>query len=609
MNAHTSRAGSVSTIIRRTQDDAQRPAPVVELLIRYPGQTAAAALTGLLVGMLGWIIAAFVQSVIDRSRDLKTLQLFALGVAFVLVLRGVTSIIRRALQVRLARRIETDLSERYLDHVTRLEMRFYEKYHNGDLLGRLRGLEILRNAIEDRFLGVIFDAVLVVIAAALMMRQSVMLAALATLGASIPAVLILLMRKRIKRSFEEIRKLDSDYTNQCMDALLGVRDLRLTEGEPWILGRIKDSLKAFQGFRIRHVMMLTLVSAVTILVSTLAGIGLLLLGAWKVDIGALTQGQLMFLFTMSGTMLGPLEQLASTWISFDEASVAHSRYAEILSLPAEPREAPRTGAPLRGEVRLENVTFGYKAGRPILNGIDLEIPAGSSVAIVGESGAGKSTLLSMIAGLYLPDRGRVHVDGIELKEAGLPRIREVTGVVFQNPHLFQATIDQNIRMGRWKATRDEVREAATRAHADGFISRLPDGYDTVVGRAGSNFSGGQVQRIAIARALVCQPRILLLDEATGNLDAHTEAGIWSVLTDADLRCTRLFITHRMSTTSQMDRIVVLDQGRIAEMGTFEELAHREGLFHRLWKRQVQGSSRSRIPAGPHLSPAVPSLPN
>jgi len=579
------KSGSISAVIKRTREESQRPAPVLALLAQYPWQTAAAALTGLVVGMLGWVVALFVQSVVDRTRDLDSLGLFSVGVTLVLLVRGAVSLVRREIQVRLARKIETELSGRYLDHVTRLEMRFYENYHNGDLLGRLRGVEVLRNAIEDRFLGVLFDAVLVLIAAVLMFLRSVPLTLIAVAGATFPAVMILLLRHRIKSSFVEIRERDGDYTNHCMDALLGVRDLRLTEGESWILSRIKESLRRLQDYRVGQVRMLTAVSAVTIFVSTIAGIGLLLLGAWKINEGSLSQGQLMFLFTMSGTMLGPLEQLASTWITFDEASVAYSRYSEILSLPAEPRDAAPTPIPIKGGIRLDDVSFGYRPDQPILSRIDLEIPAGSSLAIVGESGAGKSTLLSMIAGLYLPDRGRVLIDSIEMDALALPRIREVTGVVFQQPHLFAATVDENIRMGRWKATREEVREAACRAHADAFISRLPDGYDTKVSHAGSNFSGGQVQRIAIARALVCRPRILLLDEATGNLDAHTEAGIWSTLTDGTLQATRVFVTHRMGTTARMDRIVVLDRGCIVEVGSFDDLLRNDGPFTRLWKRQ------------------------
>ncbi|HLY76029.1 MAG TPA: ABC transporter transmembrane domain-containing protein, partial [Planctomycetota bacterium] len=422
------KSGSISAVIKRTREESQRPAPVLALLAQYPWQTAAAALTGLVVGMLGWVVALFVQSVVDRTRDLDSLGLFSVGVTLVLLVRGAVSLVRREIQVRLARKIETELSGRYLDHVTRLEMRFYENYHNGDLLGRLRGVEVLRNAIEDRFLGVLFDAVLVLIAAVLMFLRSVPLTLIAVAGATFPAVMILLLRHRIKSSFVEIRERDGDYTNHCMDALLGVRDLRLTEGESWILSRIKESLRRLQDYRVGQVRMLTAVSAVTIFVSTIAGIGLLLLGAWKINEGSLSQGQLMFLFTMSGTMLGPLEQLASTWITFDEASVAYSRYSEILSLPAEPRDAAPTPIPIKGGIRLDDVSFGYRPDQPILSRIDLEIPAGSSLAIVGESGAGKSTLLSMIAGLYLPDRGRVLIDSIEMDALALPRIREVTGV-------------------------------------------------------------------------------------------------------------------------------------------------------------------------------------
>ena len=583
--------GSISKFIQAKRTESQGPAPILSLLARYPWKTAAAAITGMIVGMLGWVVALFVQSVIDSTRDLNKLTLFSIGVAAILLIRGAVSLVRRSLQVRLARLIETELSGKYLDHVTRLEMRFYEKYHNGDLLGRLRGIEVLRNALEDRFLGVLFDAVLVVIAAVMMFMKSVPLTVIAIAGAAFPALMIFFLRDRIKRSFVEIRERDADYSNHCMDALLGVRDLRLTEGESWILTRIKDSLRRLQDFRVGQVMMLTMVSAITIFVSTVAGIGLLLLGAWKINQGSLTQGQLMFLFTMSGTMLGPLEQLASTWITFDEASVSFSRYSEILSLPAEPRNIESTPIPIQGGIRLKDVSFGYHPDQPILSRLDLDIPAGSSLAIVGESGAGKSTLLSMMAGLYLPDQGQVLIDGVEMDTLALPRIREVTGVVFQQPHLFAATVDENIRMGRWKATRAEVREAAQQAHADDFISRLPNGYDTRVSHAGSNFSGGQVQRIAIARALVCRPRILLLDEATGNLDAHTEAGIWSTLTDGSLKATRVFVTHRMSTTSRMDRIVVLDRGCIVEMGSFEELLRNEGPFHRLWKRQGQAAGR------------------
>ncbi len=576
----------VTQIIARTRRDSFGSLRILGFLKAYPWSTLAAALTGLVVGVMGWCTALFVQYVVDHTHDLGYLQVLAVAVTFVLVLRGLVSLVRRYLQVHLARKIESDLSDRYIDHVTRLEMRFYEKYHTGDLLARLRGLEVLRNAFEDRFLGVTFDAVLVLIAGGIMLHYSVALAIVATIGAALPGLLIVCIRTSIKNSFDQLRQAEGDLQNHCLDALIGIRDLRLTEGEAWILQRLKSVYRAFQNIRIRHLIKLTWLGAAIGLVSALTGIAVLVLGARQVAAGHLTQGQLMFVFTMAGTMLGPLEQLASSWISFDEASVAYARYNEILLLPAEPREAPPSKEPIQGEVVLDRVHFGYRSGRPILRDLSLTVPSGTSVAIVGDSGAGKSTLLSLLAGLYTPDSGRVLIDGEDIREMGLPWIRRSIGVVFQTPHLFDATIGENIRMGRWDATEEEVRTAAKLARADEFVDRLHEGYRTPVTRAGSSFSGGQVQRIAIARAIICNPKILLLDEATGNLDAHTEAAIWDALTEGALRCTRLVITHRLSTTMRMDRIAVVDRGTLAECGTFDELIRSRGLFYRLWQRQV-----------------------
>lgn len=576
---------NATQIIARKRKDSFGSFRILTFLKAHPWTTLAAALTGLVVGVLGWCTALFVQYVVDHTQDLGRLHLLAIAVTFVLVVRGLISLVRRYLQVHLARIIETDLSNRYIDHVTRLEMRFYEKYHTGDLLARLRGLEVLRNAFEDRFLGVTFDAVLVLIAGGIMVHHSVALAAVATIGAALPGVLIFSLRNSIKESFDRLRQGEGDLQNHCLDALIGIRDLRLTEGESWILQRIKKVYRGFQDLRIRHLIKLTWLGAAIGLTSALTGIAVLVIGAGQVASGRLSQGQLMFVFTMAGTMLGPLEQLASSWISFDEASVAFSRYNEILLLPAEPRIEPPSKQPIQGEVVLDRVHFEYRTGKPILRDICLTVPSGTSIAIVGDSGAGKSTLLSLLAGLYTPDSGRVLIDGANIREMGLPWIRKSIGVVFQTPHLFDATIGENIRMGRWDATDEEVRRAAKLARADEFVDRLHEGYGTPVTRAGSSFSGGQVQRIAIARAIICNPKILLLDEATGNLDAHTEAAIWDALAEGDLRCTRLVITHRLSTTVRMDRIAVVEKGTVAEYGTFDELIRSRGLFFRLWQRQ------------------------
>jgi ABC-type bacteriocin/lantibiotic exporter with double-glycine peptidase domain len=574
----------VTTVLRGKPQS--RPLSILGFLREHPWRTAAAALTGLAVGVTSWVTAIFVRHVVDRTGEVERLRGLALAVLAVLLVRGLISLVRRSVQIRLARRIEGLLSDRYVDHVSRLEMPCYERYPTGDLLARLRGVDVVRNVFEDRFLGVTFDAVLVVIAAGVMFRHSATLALVAIAGAAVPGIIIVFLRKRLQRSFDSLRKAEGELSSHCMDALLGIRDLRLTEGEGWILRRIKEAFRGFQELRCGHTMRLTVLGAAIGFVSAATGILVLVLGAQEVAAGRLSQGQHMFLFTMAGTMLGPLEQLASSWISLDEAAVAMSRYGEILGLPAEPRPSvpPPPEPRLEGGLELDRVTFSYRAGRPVLNDVSLSIPAGTSFGLVGDSGSGKSTMLHLLAGFYRPDVGRVLVDGIEVREADLPRIRRSIGAVLQNPHLFDATVEENIRMGRWEATEDDVRRAARLARADEFVERLGDGYHTRVRRAGANFSGGQVQRLAIARALICNPRILLLDEATGNLDAHTEAAIWDTL-GAELKCTRLVVTHRIATTARLDRIAVVERGRIVETGTFEQLIGRDGAFRRLMERQ------------------------
>jgi ABC-type bacteriocin/lantibiotic exporter with double-glycine peptidase domain len=579
-----------------------RALPLGRFLKMHPWRILASAASGILLGVLGWGTAALVQIVIDRAPHLRMLALLGAGIVLVILLRAGLGIARRALQVFLVRRIDTTLAHEYIDHVIRLEMGSYERHETGDLYSRLRGLEFVRSAIEDRILGVVFDALMVLITAGMMLRYNTALAGMAMVGATIPAMVVLAMRRSVKRSFEVIREKDGNLSHHCMDALLGVRDLRVTEGESWILHRLKAVYADFQDHRARHVFTLAIMGTITMIASSLTAVGILLLGARYVSSAQLSQGQLMFIFTMAGTMLGPLEQLASAWISFDEAGVAYARYMEVLALPRESRAAPRRDHPVRGDIRLEGVTFGYRPEEPVLRDLTLEIPAGSSLAIVGESGAGKTTLLSLLAGFYRPQEGRILIDGEDIRDLGLGNLRQTIGVVFQSPHLFSATLEENIRFGDWEATLEDVRQAARLAHIDDFISSLPQGYLTQVNRAGGLFSGGQVQRIAIARALVGKPRILLLDEATGNLDAHTEAAIWTALTDGAIPCTKIFITHRLSSTLQTDFIAVVDKGRIVETGAFAELMDLKGAFYRLWKRQV--------PVDPDRGPAlaVPSTP-
>lgn len=551
-----------------------------------PGRAVAVAAGALAVGILGWGVAFLVQRVIDASRaPQESLAMVAIAVSLAALVRAGVSVVRRRLQVALVQESERELVMEFLGSAVRADLRKLDTYPSGDIYRRLRSLDLIRFALEERVFGALFDVGLVLVAATILVAYSLPLTGLALAGALVPAALVFFLRHAIVRSSKIHHEQDSRLTHAVMDALRGIRDLRLTRGETWMLDRIEGKLREFHGGRLAHLLQLGKLQAVTGFLGTAAGILVLVAGAREVSAGRLTVGQLMFVFTLAGFLLNPLEQLAASWFAVREAAVVLERYDEILEIPVEPAAPDGRTVDVKGHLRLERVTFGYAPERPVLSAVTVDIPAGSSLAIVGESGAGKSTLLSLLAGLYPPDQGRILIDGQELGTFGLNEWRGVLGVVPQSPHLFEATIAENIGLGCPDLTPERIEEVVAVSRTSGFVSSLPEGYSTAVPHEGGTFSAGQVQRIAIARALARNPKVLLLDEATGNLDVETEAAIWTSLTAAKGSRTVVFVTHRLATSTLADRIVVLGAGKVVEEGSWRDLMARDGAYKRLWKRQ------------------------
>ncbi len=558
---------------------------LVTLVAARPRRALAAAGCAALVGVLGWGTAVFVQSVVDHVRDLPRLTAMAGALAILLIVRAGVCALRRRLQVALAEDVDGELAGEYLRRILRLEFPLYDTHKAGDLVRRLGALEFVRHVVQDRLLGVLFDAVLLVAATVVLCTTSVPLALLALAGSLVPAIVLAALRSRVDRHFETTQELEGRLTHGCMDDLRGIRDLRVLAAEEAAEARHGDEYARLQEARRKHELWQGAVGTATSLLTSLVVLLVLWMGARMVGAGSLTVGQLMFVYAMSGILAAPIEQLAGFWWVFGEAEIALERVRSVLRLPEERRVPARGEEDFRGDIRFEGVTFGYRADAPVLRELSLTIPAGACVAIVGESGAGKSTLLSLLSGLLVPDRGRIFVDGRDLRLVPLEAWRRRIGVVFQSPHLFEGTIEENIRLG-CAAGPEAVRRAARIARAEEFILSRPQGYETPIRRDGANFSGGQAQRIAIARALARDPRVLLLDEATSNLDAATEAAVWTALAEGEGRRTTIFAAHRLASTVRADHIVVLHEGRIAESGTVRDLMDRRGLYYSLWKRQM-----------------------
>ena len=318
--------------------------------------------------------------------------------------------------------------------------------------------------------------------------------------------------------------------------------------------------------------------AIRSLAGTLARLTAIGMGGWLVWRGEITLGTLVAFLGYIGGLFGPVQGLTNTYQTLRKATVALETIYGILD--AEDAVADPPGAiearPLRGEVKFEELTFAYRAGTKVLEDVSLTIRPGETVALVGPSGSGKSTLVALLQRLYAPTSGRILVDGTDIRELAQRSLRKQLGVVLQDPHLFNDTVHANIAYGRPDASRAEVEAAAKAAHAHEFIETLPEGYDTIVKERGSRLSGGQRQRIAIARALLKDPPVLIFDEPTSALDTESESAIQDALRTLLKGRTSIIVAHRLSTVADADRIVVLRDGKIAEMGTHAELVSEAG---------------------------------
>jgi ABC-type bacteriocin/lantibiotic exporter with double-glycine peptidase domain len=329
--------------------------------------------------------------------------------------------------------------------------------------------------------------------------------------------------------------------------------------------------------------------AISSFLNRLSSLLLLWVGAYLVLKGQLTLGQLIAFRIIAGYTTSPLLRLIQLWQNFQETSLSLERLSDILDTPQETSEADRANIPMpqiQGSVTYENVTFRFAtAPNPQLNGVTLDIPAGTFVGVVGQSGAGKSTLTKLLPRLYDPESGRILIDGYDIHKVELHSLRQQIGMVLQDTLLFNTTVQENIALTNPDATPEEIVEAARVAYAHEFIMNLPQGYNSQVGERGSALSGGQKQRIAIARTVLQNPNLLILDEATSALDLYTERQVCENLMQTFRGKTVFFITHRLQTISNADVILMMSKGTIAEQGSHAELMAMRGLYYALYRQQ------------------------
>jgi ABC-type multidrug transport system fused ATPase/permease subunit len=535
--------------------------------------------TGVLIPFL---VGRTVDEIRKGETNLWPLAFAILGAALV---RLVFSVMRRLIAGRVSLGVEYDLRNRMYHHLQSLELAFFDEQQTGQLMSRSTvDLQAVRFFLGYGLIFILQSLVTIVVAAVVMLALNVDLGLLALAPA--PAIFLVAFRygRRNRPASQEVQQRIAELTAEVEENVGGIRLVKAFAREERQLGRVRD--------RARRVFDQSMVSTrlrafYNPFIAFLPNLGLalvLIVGGTEAVHGNITVGEFVAFYGYVQLLASPVRMLGIALGMAQRAVASGARVFEVLdrqpqmTVPDDATDLP----PGDGHVELRGVSFAYEgSAEPVLRDIDLDVPAGRTVAIVGGTGSGKSTLVSLLPRLYDPSTGSVTIDGADVSRVRLESLRSQVGLVSDDPFLFSDTIRSNIAYARSDAPQETVEDAARRADIHDFIESLPDGYDTLVGERGMTLSGGQRQRLAIARALVMDPRVLILDDATSSVDATTEAAIKRALAELMEGRTTFIIGHRLSTIALADEVVVLEGGRISARGTHDELLEASELYREI----------------------------
>ena len=533
----------------------------------------------------------FFQVVIDKvlvHRSLTTLDVLAIGLVAISLFETVLGILRTYLFSHTTNRIDVELGARLFHHLLALPMSYFQARRVGDSVARVRELENIRNFLTSSALTLVVDLFFTSVFLAVMFAYSPLLSFI-VLGSfpfyiAVSAGVTPLFRRRLDEKF----KRGAENQAFLVESVTGIETLKAMAVEPQMQRRWEEQLAGYVASSFRVLSLGNTASQLVQFVSKVVTAGILYFGAKLVIGGALSVGELVAFNILAGRVSAPVLRLAQLWQDFHQARLSIARLGDILNTTAEPSyAAARAALPaIRGNVSFDHVTFRYRVdGQEILHDVSFDVPAGQTVGIVGPSGSGKSTVTKLVQRLYVPQSGRVLIDGMDLMMADPAWLRRQIGVVLQENMLFNRSVRDNIALADPAMPMERIIAAARLAGAHDFILELAEGYDTIVGERGSTLSGGQRQRIAIARALVTNPRILIFDEATSALDYESERIIQQNMMEIARGRTVLVIAHRLSTVRTADRIFTLERGRLVEDGTHDALIKTGGRYAALHRLQ------------------------
>ena len=549
-------------------------------------------LASFLMTLLGILSSLFNNIIYDeilpykQENVLKMMLLVFIGVSLTQTTVG---FIREWMMLHLSLKIDIPLMLGYFEHIYKLPMKFFSTRKTGDITTRFSDAFTIKDIFTNIALTLIMDVGMALVTGVILVRMNPELFSIILFMTIISILLVLLFKEPYKKINEEQMQQSAVLNSQIIEGLRAVETIKGNANEDLELERIEREYIKSLRISYKETMLSNIQGVISEVISGAGNLVLMYCGIMQVIKGNMTLGSMMAFTTLAGYFTEPVSNLVGLQLSIQEANISMKRLSEILDYEREQTEEKKNVCQkmekINGDITFKNVTFRYGNRKPVLKNITFSIKQGQKIALVGASGSGKSTIAKLLLKYYEPEAGEITVDGIDLQEIANDSLRRSISYVPQNIELFSKSIYDNIRASRMNATLEEVKEAAKAADAHDFIKRLPMQYYTYLEEAGNGLSGGEKQRIVLARAFLKKNEFYIMDESTSNLDFATENIIFDMIYNKFKEKSMLIIAHRLATIKNCDKIIVLEQGEIVEQGTHKELISKKGKYYNLWEMQ------------------------
>lgn len=580
----------------------------VPALIKYKAYFSDVFIASFFIQLIGLATPIFFQVVIDKvliHKGMTTLDVLSIGFLVIITFEVILTGLRTYVFSHTTNKVDVELGSKLYRHMLSLPVPYFNTRRVGDTVARIKELDTIREFLTGSSLTVVLDVLFSVVFFSVMFYYAPLLTWIIIGTIPFYLALSLIITPTLRNRLNEKFQRSAENHSFLVESVNGVETIKAMAVEPQLRNTWEDKLADYVNISFKTSNLNNIYSQIAAYINKVGSLLTLYFGAIAVVSGGLTIGQFIAFNMLAQRVSGPIMRLVNLWQDFQQANISLQRLGDVLNAPPEPGYNPNraTLPDIKGEVIFDHVTFRYAPNRaPVLNNISVKCAAGEVIGIVGRSGSGKSTLTKLIQRLYVPEAGRVLVDGVDLAMVEPAWLRRQVGVVLQENFLFNRSVRENIALVDSGMPMEQVINAAELSGAHDFILELPEGYDTVIGEQGSSLSGGQRQRIAIARALVTNPKILIFDEATSALDYESESIIQENMKRISRGRTVFIIAHRLSAVKDANRILVIDNGRLVEEGNHTALIQYQGIYAQLHLIQ---SNHGRSPATHHTEQLSP----